>query len=132
MNFRNWLNEEYFTTGHVMVNFRERPYSIYRNPTNKELLKVIKQDKIIEKEFPAAGGILTADGDVYIWPRVYDHHGNVENFLGIKSIVGFYVNQQGQIDISDFSTRDYDIELIKVPAIQAMMQKEPIDLKATG
>jgi hypothetical protein len=88
-------------------------------------------------KFPAsyqyAGGLLTPDGDVYIWPRDYHTHNQMISFLKDESVpfhsLHFYVYPGG--DLSSYGSTEGFPDWEESPNIKIMMG-EPAEVGATG
>jgi hypothetical protein len=133
MDFRNWLNEELYTTQKAMVANRLRPYYIYRNPNYRELRKAFVQERSVNNKYVYdVGGILTLKGDVYIWPRSFAEHEKIAELLDIEIAVAFYIDPQEELIKSNW-TSFYDIpDWENSPAIKNMMDKELSVFRPTG
>ena len=132
MNFKHWLiNEELVKNkeGRVYDELRgrymPREYPVYKNPSPHELQNVFR----VRADRNYAGGLLTRDDDVYIWPRSYAQHDSIIEDLGLSwDALHFYVYKDMKMDAYD-EERWPDWQ--KSPNIQIMMGK-PEEIEKAG
>jgi hypothetical protein len=125
------LNEELAKRldGEIWNSLRQRyirkPYPVYENPTPQELQNVL--DYPAETQY--AGGLLTPDDRVYIWPRDMAFHDDVISDMGLSwDSLHFYVYQDRRLSAYDEGERPGWRE---APNIKTMMG-EPEEMEKTA